>query len=440
MVNFFHSRNARKITHKEREFKEFWMNLVNKLEPCWKAFVFVVDKFSFPVHRSRGFCGVKNPGKKIGDSVVENKRQLHSLIADLKATRQGDLVFFYQRRVDEPPERRGFRGIYRITSDPFYDETNVNWNGYEVLGKCPLCGCAYSEKDGKCMKCSFELADRHILPNRLLIECIDHFDNPVDDNTAYVDKTDPGELWTLLFRKIYGPGRARSAAPILPEEAKKIARLLYMVNNGEITSVPSPEQYPPGPRKPLDIRSILREYANSQAPTEAILQAWFMENIDKVIPTLKDVVGDKKELEWFGNEIIYGIGGDKVDILCTHKRDEVRYKATVIELKRGRIDRNSVNQIERYSYWISQLVTANAEPPTEHLELQPVLVGYNMERNAIPTSSLSPKTFVIPYRHIPPCSITILPPVILKYCINDRGDLEFDIVSCKESSLVNYFA
>lgn len=26
-----------------------------------KAHVFVVDRFSFPVHRSRGFCGVKNP-------------------------------------------------------------------------------------------------------------------------------------------------------------------------------------------------------------------------------------------------------------------------------------------------------------------------------------------------------------------------------------------
>ncbi|RLF09596.1 MAG: hypothetical protein DRJ69_04380 [Thermoprotei archaeon] len=430
-------------THDEREFEEFWKDLTDKLGPTWKAFVFVVDKFSFPVHRSRGFCGVKNPGRRVEEDeeikAVENKPQLHSLIADLKATRQGDLVFFYQRRIDEPPEKRGFRGIYKIISDPFYDDTDIRWDEYEVLGKCPSCGCAYSEKDNKCIKCEFVLTGKHILPNRLLIKCVAHFDNPVDDNTAYVDRTDPGELWTLLFRKIWGPGRARSAAPILPEEAKKIARLLYRVNCGVITQVPSPEPYPTGPKKPLDIRPILCEYAGRQAPTEAILQAWFMENMDKNVPVLKDVIGSQADLEWFGNEIIYGIGGDKVDILCTHKRDGVRYKATVIELKRGRIDQNSVDQIERYSYWVSQLVTANAEPPTQHLDLQPVLIGYDVEENAVTAASkLKAFTFTIPYRHIPRCSITILPPVILKYRIKACGDLEFGIISYKERGLTNY--
>ena len=404
----------------DNRFENFWEELTTGLRKHWKAFVFVVDKFSFPVHRSRGFCGVKNPRRR---------SSLHSLFADIKATREGDLVFFYQRRVDEPPEERGFRGIYKIISDPFYDDTNVNWNTYEVLGKCPICDCIYSEKNSKCICCNNDLNNRHILPNRLLIDCIAHFNEPVDDNTAYVDRTDHGELWTLLFRKVWGPGRARSAAPILPEEAKKIARLLFKINNGVVTQVPSFVRYPRSIRRPININSILCEYSGKEAPTEAILQAWFMENIDRRVSIIRDIIGDIEDLEWFGNEIIYGIGGDKVDILCTHKSEDIRYKATVIELKKGKISRSSVMQIRRYSYWISQLVTANVEPPTKKLVLQPVLIGKRIDNRALSTiNRMGVSSFVIPYKHRDPCTITIVPPIVLEYNIRSCGNLDLEMI------------
>ena len=65
------------------------------------AHVFVVDATTFPVHRDRLFCGVKNPA---------NDNTRYGLYADMFAIRPGDTVFFYQSRIDEYRSDRGFRG------------------------------------------------------------------------------------------------------------------------------------------------------------------------------------------------------------------------------------------------------------------------------------------------------------------------------------------
>ena len=108
-----------------------------------RGHVFVVDRYSWPVHRSRLFCGIKNP---------VNINSKLSLYADLLCVREGDLVFFYQRRVNEPRWERGFRGVFKVTSLPFFDDEDLSWEANEVLGKCPYCGGSYSEKEGKCPK------------------------------------------------------------------------------------------------------------------------------------------------------------------------------------------------------------------------------------------------------------------------------------------------
>ncbi len=136
--------------------------------------VLVVDKFSFPVHRSRGFCGVKNP---------PSRGVLYGLYADLKEIRIGDLVLFFQFRVDEAPEDRGFRSVYKVTSKPSFDDTNIDWQDNLVLDTCPRCNSTYSEKKGICRNCRTELPEgQHILPYRLLIEPLTYYDRPVDDN------------------------------------------------------------------------------------------------------------------------------------------------------------------------------------------------------------------------------------------------------------------
>jgi ribosomal protein L34E len=390
------------------------------------AHVFVVDKFSFPVHRSRGFCGVKNP---------YDERSRLSLYADLGNIRIGDIVFFYQRRIDEPRLERGFRGIFRVVSDPFFDYTDVNYGGNVVRGKCPYCGSSYSEKQEndsvKCPICKCELnSSEHILPNRVLIQPLEYYEQPVDDNTAYINHTNHGVLWTMLFRKVFGPGRERSVSPILPEECEKLQRLLKKVNDNKTATF---DFHPYYPNKQVPLKIELGP--GPKVPYEDTLIAWMTRNIDKNYPVLGEIIS-KEELEFFGNQILYGIGGEKVDFLCLHKRDDKRYKATVIEAKKDVVGEEAIEKITDYAYWIAQLSTANLSYTIERFQIQPVLIGFRFTQNARSSIMKTKERKVsIPYgTHL--CDVTVQRPIIVTYRVSD-GSIRFNIENL--STMLSYF-
>lgn len=380
------------------------------------AHVFVVDSDSYPVHRDRLFCGVKNPNKlSKRRNIITLNTAFFGLCADLKALRIGDIVFFYQMRIEEEKHDRGFRGIFKIKSEPFFDNNDIGGvaestgelgsANKKVLGKCPFCKSSLSEgsktitekiklKNGgekereidvyACKKCGKEL-DFHILPNRVLIEPIKLFKNRennleavIDDNTAYIDrnyiKNNLPVLWTMLFRKTYGAGRERSITHILPEEANK---LNFIFN--DLFDEADSENIEPY-EKPSNASSIeipLECNDDGELKIEALLEAWVMENIDKNIPVLNGIIGDLKELEYFGNNVLYGIGGEKVDILCIHKKNGERFRATVIELKKGTLKKNDIEQIKDYTKWTSQLVFGDDSKESK-LKIQPVIIGFNI--------------------------------------------------------------
>lgn len=202
----------------------------------------------------------------------------------------------------------------------------------------------------------------------------------IDDTTAYVDKTDEGQLWTLLFKKINKIGQARGITPLLPEEANKIARLLFKANqirfSDEINLLKDIKfyGYPYELKKIVDIELEPSPSDSESVRIENMLVAWIMKNIDKNVPVICDIVGNKEDLEFHGNHIQYGISGDTIDILLLHHRKingvEYRYKATVIEVKKDRINEDNVKQVLKYTKWIAQLVTFN-----NISSIQPVIIG-----------------------------------------------------------------
>lgn len=383
------------------------------------AHVFVVDATTFPVHRDRLFCGVKNP-------INENTRC--GLYADIFGVKPGDLIFFYQRRIDEPRQERGFRGIYKAASAPFFDKKNVkgvgDFKGLTVRGTCPECRDPHSRKNGQCPNCGAQHSF-HILPNRILIEPVKYFVNPVDDNTAYINHTNHGMLWTMLFRKTSGAGRARSITHILPEEAEKLLRLLDRKNPaGPVTKNVFERYIEPQSIRGKEIKLILGR--GPDVKYESALEAWLMQNIDKEVPVLSEVVGPKKELEYFGNNVLYGIGGDKVDILCLHKKGGARYKATVIELKKGRVSDDALYQIEDYAFWVAQLSTANLSPGVRKLEIQPLLIGRgataSLQRALV---SFKTNPFQIPLET--KCNVVVKKPILLEYAVS-KNNIYFEKV------------
>jgi len=364
------------------------------------AHVFVVDADSYPVHRDRLFCGIKNPSKLTkmkNTGTIRPNSSHYGLIADLITLRKGDYVIFYQMRKDEAKFDRGFRGIFRVVSEPFFDNSNVdgldNSRGSlgskdkKVLGKCPKCQTELSEKaDAKtgekfCKNCGEKL-EFHILPNRVLIEPITLFEDPIDDNTAYIDRNFINEklpiLWTMLFRKTSGEGRARSITHILPEEFEKLK--LMFEKTCKISKNNNFEPYKPKNHEkikiPLDVD------ANGELKIEAFLEAWLMANIGSNIEGLSEVIGNGEDIEYFGNNVLWGIGGEKVDVLIIHNDGKKRIRADVIELKKGNIIKQDLEQIKDYTKWMSQLVFGDDTPQSKQ-KIQPILIGLKAEPKRI---------------------------------------------------------
>ncbi len=366
--------------------------------------VFVVDADSYPVHRDRLFCGVKNPSKlNVGNNPNSS---FYGLYADIKALRKDDLVFFYQMRKEEEKHLRGFRGVFKVVSDPFFSDEDVDGisnslgdlgsSNKKVLGRCPHCGSSLSDKEqdvkrtigGRernvtvkyCQKCGGDLKS-HILPNRVLIEPVIYYDDPIDDNTAYIDREfikEKGMLWTMLFRKTFGAGRERSITHILPEEADK---LIFMFKKLFLEKkIDTFDPYKPKIMKPLIVPLDTKE--NGELVIEAYLEAWMMENIDKDVPVLKEIIGPTNEVEYFGNNVLYGIGGEKVDVLVLHKKAEERFKAIVIELKKGELKKKDVLQIKDYTKWMAQLAFGNSSKESKS-KIQPVLIGFQASQDVV---------------------------------------------------------
>lgn len=361
------------------------------------AHVFVVDADSYPVHRDRLFCGIKNPPKlsKIKKTGKTRPNSAHyGLIADLVTLRKGDYVIFYQMRKEEAKFDRGFRGIFKVVSGPFFDESDIDGlnssvgklgsKDKKVLGKCPFCKTNLSEnanaKTGEkiCRSCK-KILHFHILPNRVLIEPIKVFEDPIDDNTAYIDRRYINKeipvLWTMLFRKTSGAGRARSITHILPEEYKKLVKIFE--ENCEVTKTTNFEPYKP--KNPVNIKIPLDTDEDGKLKIEAFLEAWLMSKIGREeIKGLSEVIGDEEDIEYFGNNVLYGIGGEKVDVLIIHNDGKKRTKAIVIELKKGKITKNDVKQIKDYTKWMAQLIFGDDSKESK-LKIQPVLIGHKTD-------------------------------------------------------------
>ncbi len=342
--------------------------------------LFVVNNDTFGIHLQNNFLGVVMAKK---NTVRGPNSAYYGQLADLMNVRKGDIAFLYLNFVSKNkllwPENKfeaEYHGIYKIKSEPFISERDVpgigQFNGQFIFG---------NNENEIYKRAISQEKFASILPVRMLIEPMTglNYAKNVDDTTAYVDKTDEGQLWTLLFKKIYKAGLARGITPLLPEEASKVARLLFKANqiplseNISLSNLES-QNYPFEIGQPLNIDLESSPNDPETVRIENMLVGWIMQNIDKDIPVLDELVGKKEDLEFKGNHIQYGISGDTVDILLLHRRKingiEYRYKATVIEVKKDKINEDNVDQALRYTKWIAQLVTFNNVSA-----IQPVVIG-----------------------------------------------------------------
>ncbi len=309
-----------------------------------RAHVFITDSNTFPVVRDNSFWGVGITGIPntldgvINENLKNGKRPYFGMIGDILGTRIGDIVFLYERQV-------GFHGIYKIVGTPFFDPTPI--------------GCV-----------------GETWPIRVEIECLNFFPEPVPEDYLFSTKEYESKFWGWFYRKIQGP---RGINTINPEATEALIELLVKINGNAVNK---PKEIKPYPSKnKSEIYLPLNQ--NGKVKLEDILRAWLIGNID--YPNRKDlreIFGPTDDLEWFANNVPYHVTKKNIDILCYHKNIKytgfpLRYKFSVVELKRDTANDGDVFQVIEYSKWVAGRL-AGSEIET----VQPILIAFDFNDRA----------------------------------------------------------
>jgi RecB family endonuclease NucS len=108
-----------------------------------------------------------------------------------------------------------------------------------------------------------------------------------------------------------------------------------------------------------------------------------MSNLDNPAKSdIREIFGNAEDIEWFANNVPYHVSRKNIDILCYHKNMKytgfpLRFKYSVVELKRDVADDTDVNQVINYSKWVAGRL-ANSEIET----VQPILIAFSFNNEA----------------------------------------------------------
>jgi hypothetical protein len=426
--------------------------------PAPRAHLFTINGLTYPIHRDFGFVAVPDPaeitkGKFSPQGFAQRSKRRYSMLAYLFSTRPGDLVFFFQADPQYPKDvwnRRGFRGIWRVTSKPFRDVTPIRHpqTGYEVLGKCPHCNSPFNFGEGglvgeskRCLLCDKEYGgvvlgkerySKVVLSARLLINSLVVFKKTAGDNRVYSDLTISPLVWISRTDNAMGPGKGSSIRTLLPEEATKIAYMLatedgQAVENVQVQAYPGTQQdicdYNGQPSR------LLRAVAGSRRGKwvlehELHLNLYFAMNIDNPSSPIQRALNiPLNEVEWWTTEFPWGYTGDTADFTLTLWNDsEGRYAIYIFEFKKEVVDTWALAEVLLYVPWVAQVLVSSGMCPDE-VRVYPVLVGGESKLKHVPDEySLNLTYTAVPTLNAPSKSkkIIVEPPQVLLYKIRDK--------------------
>mgnify|MGYP001378084309 CR=1 FL=1 len=344
------------------------------------SYIFIVNEKTFPIHLKYMFAGT---GKEDGTENI-------GMIEDISGCREGDKVIFYLTQHDY--EEGKFFGSFKIKSkNAFWDKEGI----------------------------SQELGGKKALTNRILIDvdevyqkgitewnCLDNLDNlPGGRNGKAKDL-----IWSLIYRKL---SAGRGCTPIFDYEFSRIMDLIKKVKDNIKLKKAINYDFKDEKIIPLDNEEIkydcstitenmiplLDPKGNTYSPEEKIvklkggdiifskktkkgkireqwkceseLECFFNQNACLNDKRVDEILGKKEELDFFGSQIISGMGERKIDILTIGKDKLIK----LIELKdEGGYFENDflethLDQIRNYIKWCIQYIK---EP--EEKEIQPILV------------------------------------------------------------------
>jgi hypothetical protein len=304
------------------------------------AHVFVVTNETFPVVRDRGLVAVL----KEDESKTLWEKTKADILSDLCCLRINDRIFFYEVGV-------GFHGIYEVVSLPFIDESDVKGLG------------------------EFENNIISNAPYRALIRPKFYLKNPVSEIRTFGLKSSALELRSIFYKKVLGRGKANTH--LFPEEENKLTELLFKANDG----VSELNITPYKPKKEQRVFFDLETNDDGELKYEKNLEGWLIQNIDKPESNTKLFLGNIFDIECFANYVPVNIAGGNIDVMIYHIKDvhnnKIRYKITIIELKKGVVNEDAVIEVEQYVKWAGENISG-----FDVEVIQPVIIGKRISDKA----------------------------------------------------------
>ena len=255
------------------------------------------------------------------------------VIAGFAGIKADDFVFLYVKNI-------GLYGLWKVTCEPFYDDTPV-WNDADQIFPYRIC----------------------------FTPAVRKFTNPIALSDI-LDLRDKGKIWTFdlaTFAK-------KSHHPITTDEGKELIRLLLRNNPIFIPTEPISNPYLSETKAPLPIQLDCNK--KGYLSYEGYLNAWFMRAFAE--NRLKEIIGDYKD---FINHVPTSFN-KIMDIFLTHVTNidgvEILHNFTCIELKTGIVTEEDLNQIIMYENWlIRKLAQGDSQM------VQSILVGFDFDQNVV---------------------------------------------------------
>lgn len=334
--------------------------------------VFIVGNTTFKHHLEYQFAGTgakdsyidfnSSPSTKLYHSAENN---LVGMIADSQRIRKGDFVIFYlQQNISQGIYEGKFYGIFKAK---------------EVL--------SFLDNNDEKQFLKNELVKS--LTFRTLIEPYEVYAKGVTewealDEIKYIQS--PNQmLWSLIYRKLKGN---RGNTMITIYESERLFKLLRDKNKRQILNGPNftydfstqeitldniAYRYT-GRKEPIDILPRLAKKFNEGKAFETHLQAYIIQNIGRnTNQSLDNCLLEGVDLEWIGNEVSCGVGMQRIDVMLSLTKKDIRI-AMPIELKSVEANPNNIIQLQRYVDWLEQYYV-----PNRISDVQPALITKKIE-------------------------------------------------------------
>ena len=312
-----------------------------------RSHVLSADKNTLVVFRDNSFWGCGSSGIPntftglVEENLKSTRKPYFSMIVDVMGIRVGDVAFMYEKDV-------GFHGVFKITGRPFFDSTPVG------------------------------TVDES-LPIRIDLEYQDYFPVPVPEDYLFSTKEYETKSWGWFYNTIHGP---RGVTTVNPECAEALIELLVKINGSAVPSKPAHIK-PYVSKNKTDL--VLPLGKDDKVYSEDTMRAWLIHNIDNSNKRdLREIFGPVEDLEWFANNVPYYVTRrNNMDILCYHNSTRytglrLRYKFSVVELRRDTANADDVSQVINYSKWVAgRLADGEVEI------VQPILIAHDFNDDAV---------------------------------------------------------